>query len=91
MKHEKFSLANVYPLDGCEIQWMSQFEGLESLSMSLTWPSMLQSMESSVEIMCERSEDVTKLPEIVNFYFPSSKYECSLFRFEHREPEGRIY
>ena len=25
------------------------------------------SVESSIEIMCERSEDVTKLPEIVNF------------------------
>jgi len=67
MKHKMFSMANVCSSDGCEIQWMSQSEGLESLSMSLTWPSILQAMESSVEIMCERSEDVMKLPEIVNF------------------------
>jgi len=80
MKHEMFGLADVCSLDGCEIQWMSQLEGLESLSMSLMWPSVLQVVDSSVEIMCESSEDVTKLPEIVIFnIFPSSKYEHSLF------------
>src|SRR5882724_9815196 len=67
MKHEMFSLADVCSLDGCEIQWMSQSEGLESLSMSLTWPSILQAMESSVEIMYEWLEDVMKLSEIVIF------------------------
>ena len=66
MKHEMFSLADVCSSDGCEIQWMSRLEGLESLSMSLIWPSMLQAVEISVEIMCERLEDVMKLPEIVN-------------------------
>ena len=32
--------------------------------MSLTWPSILQAVESSEEIVCESSEDVTKPPEI---------------------------
>src|SRR5882724_4406187 len=64
---------------------MSESEGLESLSMSLMWPSILQAMESSVEIICERLEDVMKLPEIVNFdIFPSSKYECRPFIFKQR-------
>ena len=41
--------------------------------MSFTWPSVLQAVESSVEIMCESLDDVTKLPEIVLFnVFPSS-------------------
>ena len=67
MKHEMFSLANVCSSDRCEIQWISQSEGLESLSMSLMWPSVLQAVESSVEIVCESLEDVMKLPEIVIF------------------------
>ena len=65
MKHKMFSSADVCSLEGCEMQWMSQSEGLESLSMSLALPSMLQAKESSVEIVCESSEDVTRLPEIV--------------------------
>ena len=32
--------------------------------MSLIWPSILQAMESSVEIMCESLEDLTKPSEI---------------------------
>jgi len=35
--------------------------------MSLTWPSILQAVESSVEIMCEHLEDVTKPSESVIF------------------------
>ena len=35
--------------------------------MRLMWPSILQAMESSVEIVCEDSKDVTKLSEIVIF------------------------
>jgi len=46
---------------------MSQSEGLESLSTSFTWPSILQAMESSVEIMCENLEDVMRLSEIMIF------------------------
>ena len=45
---------------------MSQLEGLESLSMSLVCPSVLQAEESRVEIVYESSEDVTRLPEIVS-------------------------
>ena len=66
-EHKMLSLADVFSLEGCEIWWMSQSEGLESLSMSLTWPSILQAMESSVEIVYENLEDVMKLPEIVIF------------------------
>ena len=67
MKHEMFSLADVCSLEGCEIWWMSQLKWLESLSMSLMWPSMLQAEEPIVEIMYKSSEDVMKLPEIVIF------------------------
>ena len=54
-------MANVCSLDGCEIQLMSQSEGLESLLMSLKWPSIFQVMESSVEIVCETLEDTMRL------------------------------
>jgi len=32
--------------------------------MSLMWPSILQAVESSVEIVCESLEDVTELSRI---------------------------
>ena len=67
MKHKMFSLAVVCSSDRCEIQWMSRSEGLENLSMSLTWPSILQAVESSVEIMCESSEDMMRPFEIIIF------------------------
>ena len=57
----ELSRANVCSLDGCEIQLMSQSEGLESLLMSLKWPSIFQVMESSVEIVCETLEDTMRL------------------------------
>ena len=56
MKHKMFSSADICFSQGCEIWWMSQSEGLESLSMSLTWPSMLQAEESSVEIVYKSLE-----------------------------------
>ena len=62
IKHEMFSSADICSTEGCEMWWMSQLEGLESLSMSLMWPSVLQAKESSVEIIYEGSEDVMKLP-----------------------------
>ena len=65
MNHKMFSLADVCSLEGCEIQWMSWSEGLESLSMSLTWPFVLEAVESSVEIMYESLEDMMRLPRIV--------------------------
>jgi len=67
MKHKMFGSANICSLEGCKIWWMSLSEGLESLSMSLMWPSMLQAKESSVEIMYKSLEDMSKLPEIVIF------------------------
>ena len=70
---------------------MDKSEGIKSLSMSLTWPSILQAMESSVEIVCESSEDVTKLSEIVIFdIFLPVNMSIAFFRFELREPEGKI-
>ena len=51
---------------------MSQSEGLESLSMSLVWPSMLEAKVSSVEIMYECLEDMMKLPKVVILNIPSS-------------------
>ena len=59
MKHERFGLASVCSSDGCEIRWMSLSEGSESLLKSLTCPSMLQVVESSVTIMYESLEDMT--------------------------------
>jgi len=44
---------------------MSGSEGLESLSMNLVWPSMLEAMESSLEIMYESSEDMMRLPRVM--------------------------
>ena len=55
MKHEIFGSADVCSSEGCEIQWMSHSEGLESLTMSLAWPSMLEAEETSVEIVYESS------------------------------------
>jgi len=46
---------------------MSRSEGLESLLMSLAWPSILQVMESSVEIVCESLEDMMRMSEIMTF------------------------
>ena len=44
---------------------MSQLEGLESLSMSLAWPSVLEAKESSVEIVYEHLEDMMRLPRVM--------------------------
>src|SRR5882724_10043461 len=67
---------------------MSQSEGLESLLMSFTWPSILQAVESSVEIMCDSLEDVTRPSEIVIFNVSFHYMSVAFFRFEHIEPEG---
>ena len=48
---------------------MSQSEGLESLSMSLVCPSVLEAKESSVEIMYEHLEDMMRLPRVDLQYF----------------------
>ena len=55
MKHKMFGSADVYSSEGCEIHWMTWSEGLESLTMSLAWPSMLEAEETSVEIVYESS------------------------------------
>ena len=65
MKHKMFGSADVCSLEGCEMQWMSQLEGLESLSVSLAWPSMLEAEESSVEIMYESSEVMMSLLRVM--------------------------
>ena len=67
MKHKRFGLADVSSSDRGEIQWISQSEGLEGLSMSLMWPSILQVVESSVEIVCVSLEDTMRPSEIMIF------------------------
>jgi len=61
MKHKRFGLAGICSSNGCEIQWISLPEGSESLSKSLTCPSMLQVAESSVTNVYKSSEDMTSL------------------------------
>src|SRR5882724_8319337 len=75
MKHEGFGSTSVSSLDGCEILRMSLSKGSESLSKSLTCPSMLQVVKSSVTIVCESLEDMAS-PLFFKirclFKFPSS-------------------
>jgi len=72
MKHKVFGSADVCSSERCEMQWISQSEGLVSLSMSLVWLSMLEVEESSVEIMYESLEDMMRLPRVVilNIFLP---------------------
>jgi len=46
---------------------MSQSEGVESLSMSLVCPSMLESEEYSIEVVYKHLEDMIRLPRVVIF------------------------
>ena len=57
--------------------------------MSLTWPSILQAMECSVEVMCESLDDVTKLPEIVDLQcFPSSNMSVAFLDLSVENQKG---
>src|SRR5882724_9721889 len=88
IKHERFSSADVCSSDRCEIQWISLSEGSESLSTSLTCPSILQVVESSVKIMCESSEDMTSPSEIMILKFPSSNMSIAFLDLSVENQKG---
>src|SRR5882724_624313 len=69
MKHARFGLADICSSDRCEIQWMSLSEGSESLSTSLTCSFILQVVESSMKIVCEKIEDTTSSSKINDLGF----------------------
>src|SRR5882724_2180122 len=57
--------------------------------MSLMWPSVLQAVESSVEIMCESLEDVMKLPKIVIFnIFPPVNMSIAFLELSIENQKG---
>ena len=63
-------------------------EGLESLSMSFMWPSILQAMESSVEIVYESSEDAMRPSEIIIFNVPSSDMSIAFLDLSIENQKG---
>src|SRR5882724_3723448 len=67
---------------------MSLSEGSESLLKSLTCPSILQGVESSVTIMCESSEDMTSPSKINDLNFPSSNMSISILDLSIENQKG---
>ena len=67
---------------------MSLSEGLESLSKSLTCPSILQVVESSVAIMCESSEDMMSPFKINDLKFPSSNLSVAFLDLSIENQKG---
>src|SRR5882724_8796695 len=67
---------------------MSLSEGSESLLKSLTCPSILQVVESSVTIVCESSEDMTSPSKINDLKFPSSNMSVDFLDLSIENQKG---